>query len=91
MDYEKEYAILVGQVDRVISLLEEYGGESLVVRKAVELLTAALLGAGSARGRPCPRVVRRVFLTWLLTFPCCGAIAFLLARLVLSPALCAAA
>ena len=42
MDYEKEYAILVGQVDRVISLLEEYGGESLVVRKAVELLTAAL-------------------------------------------------
>ena len=42
MNYEKEYAVLVGQVDRVISLLEEYGGESLVVRKAVELLTAAL-------------------------------------------------
>lgn len=42
MDYEKEYAILVGQVDRVISLLEEYGGDDLVVRKAVELLTTAL-------------------------------------------------
>ena len=42
MDYEKEYAILVGQVDQVISLLEEYGGDDLVVRKAVELLTTAL-------------------------------------------------
>ena len=42
MDYEKEYAILVGQVDQVISLLEKHGGDDLVVRKAVELLTAAL-------------------------------------------------
>ena len=42
MDYQKEYAILVGQTDQVISLLEEHGGSNLVVRKAVELLTAAL-------------------------------------------------
>lgn len=42
MDYQKEYAILVGQVDRVISLLEQYGPEDPVIRKAVALLTAAL-------------------------------------------------
>ena len=45
MNYKKEYAILVGQVDQVTALLEEYGGGGLVIRKAVELLTAALLDA----------------------------------------------
>ena len=45
MDYQKEYAILVGQVDRTISLLEQYGADDLVLRKAVELLTAALQDA----------------------------------------------
>ena len=51
--------------------------------------TAALLGAGSTVGRSQPRVVRTVLLTWLLTFPCCGAIAFFLTRLFLSPLFCA--
>ncbi len=45
MDYQKEYAILVGQADQAISLLERYGGEDVVVRKAVTLLTAALRDA----------------------------------------------
>lgn len=45
MDYQKEYAILVGQVDWAISLLEEYGPDDLVIRKAVDLLTAALRDA----------------------------------------------
>lgn len=45
MDYQKEYAILVGQVDHTISLLEQYGADDLVLRKAVELLTAALQDA----------------------------------------------
>lgn len=42
MDYEKEYAILVGQIDWAISLLEDYGPDDLVIRKAVKLLTTAL-------------------------------------------------
>lgn len=45
MDYQKEYAILVGQVDWAISLLEQYGSNDVVIRKAVELLTAALRDA----------------------------------------------
>ena len=45
MDYQKEYAILVGQVDWAISLLEGCGQEDVVIRKAVELLTAALRDA----------------------------------------------
>ena len=45
MDYQKEYAIRVGQADQAISLLERYGGEDVVVRKAVTLLTAALRDA----------------------------------------------
>lgn len=45
MDYQKEYAILVGQVDWAISLLEQYGSDDVVVRKAVDLLTAALRDA----------------------------------------------
>jgi len=42
MNYQKEYANLVGQVDRVISLLESYEPGDPVVRKAGELLLSAL-------------------------------------------------
>ena len=45
MDYQKEYAILVGQVYRTLSLLEQYGAEEAMLRKAMELLTAALQDA----------------------------------------------
>ena len=45
MDYQKEYSILVGQVDWAISMLEQYGSDDVVIRKAVELLTAALRDA----------------------------------------------
>lgn len=45
MDYQKEYAILVGQVDWAISLLERYSSDDVVIRKAVELLTTALRDA----------------------------------------------
>ena len=45
MDYQKEYAILVGQVDWAISLLEQYSSADVVIRKAVELLTTALRDA----------------------------------------------
>ena len=41
MDYQKEYASLVGQVDRAISLLENYAPGDPVVRTAgARLLTA---------------------------------------------------
>lgn len=42
MDYQKEYASLVGQVDRVITILEQSEPGEPVVRKAGELLLAAL-------------------------------------------------
>lgn len=42
MNYQKEYASLVGQVDRAISLLEDYAPGDPVVRKAGDLLLAAL-------------------------------------------------
>jgi len=42
MDYQKEYASLVGQVDRAISLLEHYAPGDPIVRKAGDLLLAAL-------------------------------------------------
>lgn len=42
MNYQKEYAILVGQVDRVICILEQYAPEDPVVRKAGRLLISAL-------------------------------------------------
>ena len=45
MDYQKEYAILVGQVDWAISLLEQYSSDDVVIPKAVGLLTTALRGA----------------------------------------------
>ena len=42
MNYQKEYAILVGQVDRAISLLEGCALEEPLARKAGEVLVAAL-------------------------------------------------
>ncbi len=42
MDYQKEYASLVGQVDRAISILEHYAPGDPIVRKAGELLISAL-------------------------------------------------
>ena len=42
MDYQKEYASLVGQVDRAISLLENYAPGDPIVRKAGALLLTAL-------------------------------------------------
>ena len=45
--------------------------------------TAAILGAGGGQGGIRWRVVRSICLTWLLTFPGCGALAFFLTRLFL--------
>ena len=45
--------------------------------------TAAILGAGGEQGGIRWRVVRSICLTWLLTFPGCGALAFFLTRLFL--------
>lgn len=42
MNYQKEYATLVGQVDTVISVLERCAPYDLVVKKAEALLIAAL-------------------------------------------------
>ena len=42
MDYPKEYASLVGQIDRAISILENYAPGDPIVWKAVELLLCAL-------------------------------------------------
>lgn len=42
MNYQKEYAMLVGQVDRVISILEHYAPGDPIVKKAGDLLIAAL-------------------------------------------------
>ena len=42
MNYQKEYARLVGQTDRAITLLER---DAPAVREAMNLLTAALLDA----------------------------------------------
>ncbi len=42
MNYQKEYAVLVGQVDRAICILEQYAPEDPVVRKAGQLLISAL-------------------------------------------------
>ena len=42
MDYQREYAMLVGQVDRVISILEGYDPGDPVVKRAGELLISAL-------------------------------------------------
>ncbi|MDE7261363.1 MAG: hypothetical protein K2N78_04780 [Oscillospiraceae bacterium] len=42
MDYQKEYASLVGQVDRAITLLERQAPGDPIVRKAGDLLLMAL-------------------------------------------------
>lgn len=42
MNYQKEYASLVGQVDRVISILENYEPGDPVIRKVGDLLLSAL-------------------------------------------------
>lgn len=42
MDYQKEYASLVGQIDRAISLLEHYAPGDPIVHKAGSLLLTAL-------------------------------------------------
>lgn len=42
MDYQKEYASLVGQIDRAISLLEHYAPGDPIVRRAGDLLLTAL-------------------------------------------------
>lgn len=42
MDYQKEYAILAGQVDKALSLLELCAWDEPLARKAGELLVAAL-------------------------------------------------
>ena len=42
MNYQKEYASLVGQIDRAISILENYEPGDLIIRKAGDLLISAL-------------------------------------------------
>lgn len=42
LNYEREYASLVGQVDRTISILENYAPGDPIVWKAVSLLFNAL-------------------------------------------------
>lgn len=42
MNYQKEYAILVGQVDRALFILEQYAREDPAVRRAGQLLLTAL-------------------------------------------------
>ncbi len=42
MDYQKEYASLVGQIDRAISILERCEPGDPIIRKAGALLLAAL-------------------------------------------------
>ena len=45
MDYQKEYASLVGQIDRAISILENYAPGDPIVQRAVDLLLSALRDA----------------------------------------------
>lgn len=42
MNYQKEYAVLVGQVDRVISILEQFPFDNPIVQKASSILTSVL-------------------------------------------------
>lgn len=42
MNYQKEYAMLVCQVDRVISILEKFSPEDPMVARASQLLLDAL-------------------------------------------------
>ncbi len=45
MDYQKEYASLVGQIDRTLTILERIQPDDPLVRKAGELLLSALRDA----------------------------------------------
>ncbi|MCI8656884.1 MAG: hypothetical protein HFF72_05505 [Oscillospiraceae bacterium] len=45
MDYQKEYASLVGQIDRAISILENYAPGDPIVQRAGDLLLSALRDA----------------------------------------------
>lgn len=45
LNYQKEYASLVGQIDRAISILEEYAPGDPIARKAADLLFHALQDA----------------------------------------------
>lgn len=45
MNYQKEYAILVGQVDRAICILEQYAPGDPVVRRVGQFLVSALWDA----------------------------------------------
>lgn len=42
MNYQKEYAMLVGQVDRAIFILEQYAPDDPVARRAGQVLISAL-------------------------------------------------
>ena len=42
MNYQREYAILVGQVDRAVCILERYAPNDPAARKAGQLLVSAL-------------------------------------------------
>ena len=45
MNYQKEYAILVGQVDRAITILERFAADDPIVKRAGQLLVSALQDA----------------------------------------------
>ena len=45
MDSQKEYASLVGQIDRAISILENYAPGDPIVQRAGDLLLSALRDA----------------------------------------------
>ena len=45
MDYQKEYASLVGQIDRAISILDNYAPGDPIVQRAGDLLLSALRDA----------------------------------------------
>ena len=42
MDYKKEYASLMGQMDRAISILGNYAPGDPIIRRAVDLLFTAI-------------------------------------------------
>ena len=48
MNYQKEYATLVCQVDRVISILEKFSPEDPMVTRASQLLLDALRDAAES-------------------------------------------
>jgi len=45
MNYQKEYACLIGQVDRAVSILENCASGDPAVRTVRELLLSAILDA----------------------------------------------